>query len=387
MTLDLPNPFRRETGPPPGPAVSAPEWGRIYVMAFVLFLVVAFMIYMKKISGTPARTKEGPGPGQIDLRIRDTAAGAAPQEGPEFPEGPRKEIPIPPPPAEEAVDFRELAAPFRDGEEKIVKETPEFLRLVSVFLKSVTPQGIARKILPGGTAERAFQEPAAYRGKALRIYGRLIQIYTERIDATTPENIDVVYLGVLQEYPTNRTVCFYLPEKPLDPATGRPLEFHSYRKRGEEFFTDWVEVDGIFLRRYIYPSKLEDEQGRTVYAQAAVLFAKTLRPASKPQISDPRGAFVFVVAGLAVVIIAIAVVGGVMSRKYSSGSLRMKMVEIRQRKEGAGGAGGGPPAPAAGGAPAGTPPAAPGDTTGIGTPPAAGTTGEAHGGPTPPAAG
>lgn len=336
MTVDLPNPFRRDSSPPPRPSISSMEWGRLYLMSFVLLLVVAFMVYTKKMSGGTETRKDAPGPGQIDFRIRDTAAQGrtTPGEGPEPQEGPRREIPLPPPVGEEAVDFRELAAPFRDGEEKIVKETPEFLRLVSVFLKSVTPQGIAKKIVPGLTADRAFLEPAVHRGRALRVYGRLIQLYTERIEATTTDNIDVVYLGVLQEYPTNRTVCFYLPEKPVDPATGKPVEFHSYRKRGEEFFTDWVEVDGIFLRQYVYPSKLEDERGQTVYARAALLFARTLRTVPKPEFSDPRGSFVFIVAGLALVMIAVVILGGVMSRKYSSGSLRMKMLEIRRRSGG-----------------------------------------------------
>jgi hypothetical protein len=341
MGLDLPNPFRKDeprSAPPPA-VVGQKEWARLYVMAFVLVLVVGTMIAMKKMTDTLNRPKDRPGPGQVDFKVRDSLGGTAgqaapPADAPEAP--PKKVIEVPAPPAEEGVDFRALAAPFRDGEEKIVKETPEFISLVSVFLKSVTREGLARKVTPDLTADRAFLEPAKNRGAVFRTYGRLIQIYTERIDATTPENVEFVYLGVMQEYPTNRTVFFYLPEKPMDPATGKPVEFQSYRKRGDEFVTDWVEVEGIFLRQYVYPSQLEDDKGNTYYARAAAMFGKTLRLAKKPEFSDPRGSFVFIVGGLAVVLAVTVIVGGVITRKHSSGSLRMKMAHLRRQKDPAG---------------------------------------------------
>jgi hypothetical protein len=351
MAFELPNPFRKEERSAPPPAVVNREWGRLYIMAFVLFLVVATMIYMKKMTDTLSRPKERPGPGQVDYKVRDTLGGTAGQAAsPDgAPETPKKVIQVPPPPGEEGLSFREMAAPFRDGEDKIVKETPEFINLVSVFHNSVTREGIARKIDPNLTADRAYLEPDKNRGTALRVYGRLIQIYTERIDATTPNNVEFVYRGVMQEYPTNRTVTFYLAERPLDPATGKPVEFQSYRKRGDEFVKDWVEVEGIFLRQYIYQSQMDDEKGHTLYAKAAAVFAKNLRLAKKPEFSDPRGSFVFIVGGLGVVVAVIVIVAGVMSRKYGSGSLRMKMAHLKRQKEHPvpGGAAPANPAPAA----------------------------------------
>ncbi len=367
MAFDLPNPFRKEADTPPPPApVSGREWGRLYIMGFVLFLVVATMITMKKVTDTLSKAKDRPGPDQVDFKVRDTTGGKppAPQAQEESPEGPKKAIQVPAPPPEGTLNFRELAVPFRDGEERIVKETPEFINLVSVFLKSVTREGIAGKVAPGLTADAVYRDPAKHRGDVLRVYGRLIQIYTERIAHTNPLNVEFVYLGVMQEYLTNRTVCFYMPEKPLDAATGKPIQFTSYRKGGEEFFSDWVEVDGIFLCQYVYPSKWTDEKGQTIYARAATLFVKDLRLARKPEISDPRGSFVFVVGGLAILVAAIVVMGGVMSRKYSAGSLRMRMHHLRHQKEGAARAAEGepskaadppaPPPPPAAGAPGGT---------------------------------
>jgi len=370
MNPEMPNPFRRAPAPSRPPPVDSRDWGRLYVMAFVLFLVVGTMIYMKKIVDAASKTKGRPGPGQVDFKIRDTTGDVPQEPAPpgEKPVEPKKVVQVPPPPAEESLNFRELAAPFRDGEEKIGRETPEFINLVNVFLKSVTREGLARKIVPGLTAEKVYLDPAGQRGAALRVYGRLIQIYTERIDVTTPNNaVEFVYLGIMQEYPTNRTVLFYMGEKPLDPKTEKPIEFHSYRKGGDEFVTDWVEVEGIFLRQYVYPSQLEEE-GRMVYAKAAALFVKSLRLAPKPQIADPRGSFVFIVGGLGVVIAVIVVVAGVMARKYSAGSLRMKMFQLRKHKEVQAPAS----PPPAGAQPPGPPPEAGAPGKGEGGAPAAG---------------
>ncbi len=342
--MELYNPFRKdreETRPQPQPPISARDWTRLYVCGFVLVLVVGTMIYMKKIVDSAAKGKDRPGPGQVDFKVRDTSEEAirGAKTAPESPqdEG-RKPVQVPSPPREEHLNFRELAAPFHDGEEQIDKDSPEFLNLVNVFVNSVTREGLSRRIDPRLTAEAAYADPARHRGAALRVYGPLIQIYTERIVPTTPNNVGFVYMGIMQEYLTNRTVRFYMAEKPADPATGKPIEFHSYRKRGDEFITDWVEVDGIFLRRFDYPSQMEDENGRTLYARAAAMFVKSLRLASKPEISDPRGYFVFVVAGLGVLIAAIVVVAGVMSRKYGSGSIRDRMRQERRRREQAAGA-------------------------------------------------
>ncbi len=334
MSEDLANPFRKDQPAPRRPELSGRDWARIYVMGGVLFLVVGTMLYMKKMTDALARAKERPGPGQVDYVMRDRPAeGAQDAPGPgEIPDGEKKVVQVPAPQGEEGLSFRELAAPFQDGEGKIVKETQEFITLVSAFLNSVTREGLAKKVRPELTADQAYRDPAAHRGEVLRVYGRLIQIYTERIDATTPDNVEFVYHGIMQEYLTNRTVCFYMPERPLDPATGKPVAFNTDRKQSGEFITDWVEVEGIFLRQYDYPSQNVDAKGQTVHARAAALFVKTLRIANKPEFSDPRGPFVFIVGGLGVLIAAIVVVAGVMARKYGAGTMRAKMREVRRQK-------------------------------------------------------
>ncbi len=329
MAFEMPNPFRKEAPrKPPPPGISNADWAKMYIMAFVLFLVVGTMIYLKKSLDQPPKGDEKPGADQVGYKMRDSGVegtGAAVKQG-----APRKEIPIPPLPPEGAVSFRDLAAPFQDGEEKPVKESLEFVNLLNVFLNRVTPESIRKAVQPELTADKAFLEPSKHRGEALRSYGHLIQIFTESMETTTPNNIRYVYLGIMQEYLTNRTVYFYLPELPRNPATGKPMGFNVYYKGGEQFIKDWVEIEGVFLRQYVYPSQLKDRNDRDIYAKSAVVFAKTIRVVPEPKYSDSRGSFIIIVIIMAGVAVTIVIVAGVMSRRYGSGTLREKMAAIKK---------------------------------------------------------
>ena len=335
MHDQLPNPFRKEEPGPrrPPPGVSPKEWSRIYVMALVLLMAIGVMIYVKR-GADPGKKKARPPGEQVDFKVREDKGPTPPPVAPEGEEKPdepgkKKDIQVAPLPKDGIVPYKELAAPFKDGQEKVVKETPEFINLLNVFLHSVTPESIGKQVNPVLNADLAYLKPVQNRGEVVRAYGRLIKIYTERLDATTPDNVEFVYLGILQEYKSNRTVWFYLPEKPKD-AAGKPIEFKMYTKQGEQFYDDWVEVDGVFLRQYIYPSQFEDDKGNTIHARAAVLFAKGLSLSRKPEVKDWRGWFYAGVAGIAVIAITIVLVAGIMSRKYGDGSLRMKLWHLRK---------------------------------------------------------
>jgi hypothetical protein len=228
---------------------------------------------------------------------------------------------IAPLPPDGSIPWQALAAPFKDGAGRIDKETPEFMALLSAFVRVVTPGVIAKAADPALTADAGFRHPADYRGRVMRIYGRLIRIYTERLDAVVPGLADVVSLGILQEYRTNRTVWVYLPGKPCG-ADGTLPELHE----------DWIEFEGLFLRRHDYLSQAEDEQGNPVQGHAAVLFAKDLRLSRPPGVRDWKSWFTAGVAGATLVALAIALVAGIMSRRYGAGSLRSKMREIRRAR-------------------------------------------------------
>jgi hypothetical protein len=329
----LANPFRKDSGgvKPPSTAIAPKEMARLYVMALVFLMAVGGMIYARKWM-TPTGAKKGKLPaGQVDYRIQEGGGAAPASGGQEAQPREKKDVPVAPLPKDGIVNYRELAAPFRDGEEKPVKETPEFVNLLNVFMNAVTPESLSKAVNPALTVDQAFLDPNRHRGEVVRAYGRLIKIYTEPMDCTTPDNVKHVYLGVLQEYPKNRTVMFYLPELPKD-AGGKPVAFKTYKKGGEEFYEDWVEVEGVFLRQYLYASQFEDDQGRSILAKAALLFAKNLRITPRPQMTDTRTGFIWGVGILAVVVIVIVIVAGVMSRKYGSGSLRGRMRELRKRK-------------------------------------------------------
>src|SRR5687767_2864212 len=135
MAFDnLANPFRQpEPGPRRPPTSNPNELRRLYIMGIVFLMVVGLMIYVKKTGLTDKTTKkESPAPGQVDYSIKGDPKkdpGQA-QTDPATPEDkPKRDIPIPPLPKDGVINFKELAAPFRDGQEKPVKETPEFIGL------------------------------------------------------------------------------------------------------------------------------------------------------------------------------------------------------------------------------------------------------------------
>jgi len=334
----LPNPFRKEEGGPrrPPPGGNPREMTRIYIMALVFVMTVGTMIYMKKVA-VPSAKKEKPAGDAVGYSIQGDARQGRPEAGQETPAPDperrvKKELPLPPLPKDGVVDFKELAAPFQDGRQKPVKETPEFIGLLNVFLTFVTPESISKRVNPEVSVDRAYLAPEKHRGEVLRAYGRLIYIYTERLDVTTPNNMEYVYLGILQEYPKNRTVYFYMAEKPRDPKTGEPIEFKSHLWKGQTIFDDWVEVEGVFLRTYDYPGQKLSEQDPDPLTKSVVLFVKNLKVSHKPQYADHRAGFIFGVAALAVVVVAIVIVAGIMTRKYNTGSLRMKLFSLKRAK-------------------------------------------------------
>jgi hypothetical protein len=358
--LPMFNPFRKGGGqrpaPPAGPG--SKELSRLYAMAVVFLLCVGAMIYMKRQLGTDPGKKDALPADQIRYSVQDGDSRTPPLAAQEDASRPRKEIPLPPRPKDAPVDFKALAAPFRDGQEKPVKETPEFVALLDAALNGVTPEDFSKKVAPGLTCDAVYREPAKHRGDVLRVYGRLIYIYTERMESTTPNNIEYVYLAVLQEYPKNRTVYAYLPEKPKDPKTGQPIAFRTHVWKGQTIYDDWVELEGAFLRTYDYPGQRAlPDMTEDPLIRSVVLFGKNLRIVEKPRMKHTREGFIVVISVLAAVVVAVVLVAGIMSRKYGDASLRMKMFALKRDKAKAEGKGVFAAAPAP--APTSTPPADP----------------------------
>ena len=256
---DLPNPFRKPVRPvAPPPAGQASEWTRIYIMAVVLFLVVATMIFMQRaIKAPPVEVKAPPREGEIDYTVGASGdSKAPPANGEGVQDEPPPEIQVPPAPPEGEVSFRALAAPFKDGTEKLRKETPEFVTLINVFLNSVTRESMAAAVQPDLTAEKAYTEPDLHRGAVLRCHGRIIELYTEKLRATNPDGVKYVYLGIMQEDQTGRTIYFYTPELPTDPETGEPIKWTEVKINRHKFLDDWVEIEVYYLRLAVVPASI-----------------------------------------------------------------------------------------------------------------------------------
>ena len=110
-----------------------------------------------------------------------------------------------------------------DLETPIEKESRGFVTLLTHFLKNLTPEEAKAKVNATLSTKDIFEEADRHQGQYVRIVGRLIQLYPEYINATTPTGTEVVYLGILESFQPpnpNRTFYFYLPEKPRDPKTG-----------------------------------------------------------------------------------------------------------------------------------------------------------------------
>lgn len=324
-------PARRPSAPPPGG--SPKEMVRLYIMALVFFMAVGTMIYMWKTAATPPKKKAAPGIGYV-IRPDGTRVGPdgpAPADAPALPPV-KKDVPLQELPKDGVVDFKKLAEPFLDGVEKPQKETPEFVAMLRVMLNAVTPEMMSKRVDPALTADLAYLDAQKRRGEVVRVYGRLVKIYTEPLDTTIPENLKFVYLGIMMEFPTNRTVWFYMPEKPVN-AAGQPIEFKKRTRGGEEFYEDWVEVEGVVLRRYDYPSQFDTEKGDTAWARSLVLFSKAPRLVAKPEIGNKKAGFITAVVVAAVVLIAIILTAGIMSRKYGGGDGSMRLAVVAAKRE------------------------------------------------------
>ncbi len=302
MAQELPNPFRAPPGPsrrapaPPGPR----EWGRLYILALAFLLVMAAVIGFRRLGSGPPP----PPPPEVTLSLgaQETS-----------------------PPAGPATPFREMAAPFRDGMETLDREAPEFRSVVERLRDSATAGAVSRAVDPALTADGAYRDAARLRGAALRTRGRLLMLAPEPV-----KGLGEVPFGVLQEDRSGRTVTFYLPAAPLD-AGGRPLAFRKVREEGQEFIADWVEIEGVFLRQYDYPSRHQDRAGETVWARTPLLFAVTLRKAAAPERVDQRGAMATAAGVALAALLAIGILAWVLSRREGGGSLRMRMFMMKKQ--------------------------------------------------------
>ncbi|GEM_PF-3727890 len=312
MDVQLPNPFDKERPYVRPEGMSTKEWTRMGVMALVFVLVLGLMIVLHFVRK----------PSKSSPQVRKPAATGGNTQEPPNKEGP--------PPAQNLEEkAAETLRSLRDGPDPVRKDQPEFLDFLYLLL-SLPREEAARRVVPAIGPKELLLDPQSHRGKFVRLRGRLIQLYTEPLPVTTTTGTRDVYMGVLQTYPTNLTVTFYLPERPLDDK-GEPLKFRTKNYHGETLIEDWVEIEGMFLRIYEYEGQAE-RGGRSPTIRAPLIFARTIRPTPLPTMSDPKSEFLWIVVGATAVVIGLVIFAGIVTRRRDRKSLRMEMFDVRKEK-------------------------------------------------------
>lgn len=329
MIDNMPNAFKKGAPRRPPQGLSVSEMRRIYLLLVITGFVVLVMFLLHRV--ILQAPQAGTGEAQGDLIPRRPPP-AVPKARP-----PSEPAPTPLASASQEEEWNRALEEFRvpDPNEKIVKESNGFLTLLRHFVTVLTPEEASRRVDPALKVSHLFHKPDEHRGKFLRLTGRLIQLYTERIECTTQTGHDVVYLAIIEAHEMHqpsRTVWLYLPEKPRDPATGKEITFRTYLRNGVEFIDENVEVEGMFLRPYRYETHGDNPRVAT-FVTAAALLGKNLRLYTPPPAPDNRTAFIFFVAGIGTVLVAIIILGGFMYRKHSSGSIHLKLHELRRKKK------------------------------------------------------
>lgn len=306
--VPLPNPFRKDAPGPRPPGIEPKDWARLGVIAVVFFLAVGAMIVLhfsskrrgpaeppKKKDPVKEETREAPAPGQ-DLEE----------------------------------DARTALKEIKDGPDEIRRDDPRFLAWL-YFLQKLDAAEAARRVDPKLAPAALLADPAAHRGKFVRLKGRLFQFDTKPLGVTTATGTRDVYLGYLSAHPSEATTWFYLPDFPVDADTGKPFQFHTTREQGYDLTTDWVEIEGMFLRVYEYEGlNASGGPGRTI--RAPVVFAKVIRRVTPPKSGARRHTFTYLVVGIAVAVIGAVVFAGVLSRKRGRKSIRMAMFDLKREK-------------------------------------------------------
>jgi hypothetical protein len=314
MKREMPNPFRGDAPRRPRPPDVGSDRKKIGFLVLLLLLVVGAMI-ATQFSGP----KIVPDAGKETIRF-------------EPPHGDPVQDPAPSPELEELEKAAmESLGTLKDGPEKIDKSGEGFLRFLYLFLK-LPPKEVSGRVETGITATRLLEKPDEFRGKYVRLRGRLIQLYTEPLAVTTTTGTRDVYLGIMETRPDAKTVSFYLGERPVNAITGESMEFHTQQFEGQQLMRDWVQVEGIFLRVWTYEGE-PHPNGKPRWISAPQLFVKNIQPTPPPRDrQDSHMSWALLIGGVFGVIVIIVLFGGWMSGKYSKDSMRMKMLEVKRKQ-------------------------------------------------------
>jgi hypothetical protein len=206
-------------------------------------------------------------------------------------------------------------------------------------------------------ARMPWDYPAVSRGKYFRIEGKLLEIYSLRINYDSPNLPKDVYMGVLEDQITRRAIHFYTSEQPRR-ADGSRFKTKQVKAGGRIYDIidrGWVQIEGIFVNLRLYEShRVENRKNvRMIGANFIARTCSELPPPPPP--ADIGGGLLIIMGIVGVIIGGLVILANVMGRRYSSGSLRVRTALLRQERKRTASADGPQPAPS-GASPPSTPP-------------------------------
>lgn len=273
---------------------------------------------------------------RLTFLARSAKPGLPPQEpkGPDAtpaPSGAPEAQALPDPECQDL--FRRLAATFKDDPDSISAEvdyeSPEFLAAAQALGTSLDADQ-ARRLAADVPLRDLVADPGKHRGSLVRIQGRLIYIYTRPLSVTNPGKIDTVYEGYLADMvsPMGKKipVTFFLTQRPEG-------DFRVQRNsRGEVYYSDWVELEGVFLRLYRYEGTVERSDLQVPVNIAPVLLVKNLRILPTPkQTATPKG-YIAIIGTVGAIVAVLVVILGIVIRRRDSASMRMEVLKGKREK-------------------------------------------------------
>ncbi|SVC64712.1 uncharacterized protein METZ01_LOCUS317566, partial [marine metagenome] len=166
MNTEMANPFRGD-GPRKPPPGSGKEWNKIGFLILLLLAVAVMIVIHYSKSKDPIE-------GAQNKTIQFEGTEKTP---------PQEQTPSPELEALEQ-SAKDSLPTLIDSREKIDKSGEGFLRHLYLFL-GLTPKEVSKRVTSELTATKLLEKPDEYRGKYVRLKGRLIQLYTEPLHVTT----------------------------------------------------------------------------------------------------------------------------------------------------------------------------------------------------------
>ncbi|HLG42569.1 MAG TPA: hypothetical protein VI643_04320 [Planctomycetota bacterium] len=201
-------------------------------------------------------------------------------------------------------------------------------------LRGGKPKSPARML-----ARMPWDYPAASRGKYFRLEGRLMKVYSLRVNVESEGLPKDVYMGVMEDRVSRKAVHFYIAEMPrrADGSKFPTIQVRAEDGRPYDLIDNvYVVVEGVFLNLRVYES-VQSEAHKYIRQHGANLVAKRCTELPPPPPPPNIGMGLVAIMGVVAVIIgALVVFAAIMGRRYNLGSLRIRAAILKRERRAAG---------------------------------------------------